>query len=240
MQTISLSENRFIKTEWRLLQDLKAQTDQELLQKDQEIADLNRRYLSLVRGSASAAQIQSIESMLQQAKAQRDAILSRREAVASANPSQQRDWLRTLPPLGNGPVVTKLLQDRVSMLESQLSEGRDQTQDLAGEIVALKATQERAQRGYQAVIAALQEGITQEKRKNADPQPPSIEELNTRVLVRAIVGSPEIRARYPDLLGSLDDYLREYALQERAAGRQEAYAAVQALLNRVDQGAAAP
>jgi len=248
IQTISLRESRFIKTEWQLLQDLKAQTDRELLQKDQEIADLNRNYLSMVRNSGNEAQIENIQSMLQQARAQRETILARRESLSSAKPAQQEGWLKTLPPSGgNGPVVTRLLQSRVTLLEGQLSESRRQTQELAGEVVALNAQNEEAQRSYQALVAqfgaaaqTLQDGVAKARRKNTDPQPPSIEELNTRVLVRAIVGSPEVRVKYPDLLKSLDDYLRDYALQERAAGRQEAYGAVGALLKRFNSDAAVP
>jgi len=40
MQDIVLSENRYLTAEWRLLQELKAQTDAELREKDQQINEL--------------------------------------------------------------------------------------------------------------------------------------------------------------------------------------------------------
>lgn len=44
MRSISLDENRFVMTEWHLLQTIKSQTEAQLREKDQEIANLQRRY----------------------------------------------------------------------------------------------------------------------------------------------------------------------------------------------------
>src|SRR5574340_67021 len=49
---ISVSQSSFLTTEWRLLEQLKAQTDKELFQKDKEIADLYRLYMELIQKNA--------------------------------------------------------------------------------------------------------------------------------------------------------------------------------------------
>jgi hypothetical protein len=242
--TISLSESRFVKTEWHLLQDLKAQTDQELLEKDQEIADLNRRYLSLVRQSATPAEIRQVQGLIEQAKAQRETILARRDLVStesdpapsesgaaqtgasSPNITGQDGWLTTVLPSAGSSVVTNLLRDRIAALESQLKESRGQSDELAKELSA-----EKARMTY--LETTLKEGLASQERRAGEVKPPDIEELDTRALVRAIVASPEIRAKYPDLLNSLDAYFAEYGSQERVAGRREAYASAADLLKRV-------
>lgn len=224
VQSITLRESRFVRTEWHLLADLKAQTDQELLEKDQEIADLNQRYASLLRHSGSQGQLQQIQTMLRQAKAQRQAILTRRNAAEATNPSDERSWIAKLLPSANASAVSQLvLQSRVAALEAQLSKSRAQDKALAAELKRLNNGQ-----------AALQQAIAQNRRETVSSPGPSIAELDTRALVSAIIGSPQVRSVYPDLLASLDGYLATYALQERAKGRQRAYASVEALLARID------
>ncbi len=51
-------------------------------------------------------------------------------------------------------------------------------------------------------------------------------ELNAKALTRALLGSPQIRSEYPDLLESLDRFLAGYGSLERAQGRREAYTAI--------------
>ncbi len=86
ISAISLSESRFLTTEWRLLQELKAQTDQQLAQKDQEIADLNSRYLKLVQAKASSSEVIQIKKQLAQAQAERQAIIAR-EIAQNSDPA---------------------------------------------------------------------------------------------------------------------------------------------------------
>lgn len=228
VQSVTLRESRFVRTEWHLLADLKAQTDQELLEKDQEIADLNQRYLSLLHHSGNQAALQQVESMIQQAKAQRAAIVARRDAADAGNSSDPKAWVDKLLPSANASGVSQLLlQSQVAALEAQLSKSREQTQTLAAEVRRLSSAQ-----------VTLKRELALEEQKAAKSPPASIEELDTRALVRAIIGSPQIRSVYPDLLSSLDTYLTEYALQERAKGQEEAYASAMALLAQIDHSTA--
>lgn len=251
IEEISLSESRYLTTEWRLLQELKAQTDQKLLEKDQEISELNERYLRLIKDNASSSELQQIQARLQQAQSERDEILSRRaeaETVAAAVPEQSA-WMKELLPSENESAVTKLLQKRIEANEAELERRLMHIAELEKALFDLEAASEAARRENALTQAesaerlgrlteTLERKISEANAALADlerreqesygPEHPRIEDLNTWALVRALAGSPEIRTEYPNLLDSLDRYLDTYGSLERTEGRREAYSSAAA------------
>jgi len=95
-ETATLKDNRFLTTEWRLMRELKARTDQELRDKDREIDALRLQYLRGKGSGSSADLLAEIEAAMARAESERAAILASRtnpEAgglpAASALPSLQ-------------------------------------------------------------------------------------------------------------------------------------------------------
>ena len=92
----ALRDNKFLTTEWRLMRELKAKTDQELRDKDSEIDALRLQYLRLKETGSSADLLAEIEAAMAKAESERAAILASRAnpeagpapaAVTSAPPS---------------------------------------------------------------------------------------------------------------------------------------------------------
>ena len=59
--TSTADASRFVTTEWRLLQQLKEETDQQLAAKEREIAALRRRYIELVEAGAGVDERRQVE-----------------------------------------------------------------------------------------------------------------------------------------------------------------------------------
>lgn len=91
IQNITLSENRFLTTEWHLLQELKAQTDSLLQEKDLEIARLRSQYRSFSKEELSGERLKKIEEELRIAEAERAAILSARLSVMASGSDKNTD-----------------------------------------------------------------------------------------------------------------------------------------------------
>lgn len=68
-------ENRFITIEWRLLSQLKAETDRRLEAKDREIAFLRQQYQELVAGGGGDAERAEVNQAIEQAYAEREDLL---------------------------------------------------------------------------------------------------------------------------------------------------------------------
>ena len=265
--TISLTEHRFLTTEWRLLQQLKAQTDRELFQKDQEIADLNRLYLQLIQSDASPSRRQQVKNQLDQAEAERKAILTRSiSSIADTGSAADTGSTRGATPqervsAGNEPALVALLENQIEGLHAQLDSRRALIDALDKERVTLNSTHQQVVQGYSdtikenmaqiqelsATVAQMREEIQaalaaadRKAREAGSAQPLDIQDLKTQALVRALVGSPEIRATYPDLLKSLDHFFEVYGLQERLSGRREAYASLESMLGPLAGDAKAP
>ena len=86
----------------------------------------------------------------------------------------------------------------------------------------------------------LSETIEQiEKRlKELQEEPsPSMETIQTRALLRAIVSTPLIRSTYPDLLKSVDKAFEEYGRYEYTKGEREAYLSFLAFLRSLEASA---
>ncbi len=259
--TISLTEHRFLTTEWRLLQELKAQTDRQLFQKDQEIADLNRLYLELIQSDASPSRRQQVKNQLDQAEAERKAILSRSISAIADTGSVQGATPTERVASGNEPGIAALLENQIEGLQAQLDSRRALIDALDKERETLISTHQQDVEGYSDTIKENREQIQElstrvarmreevqdalaaanrKAREAGSAKPVDIQDLKTQALVRALVGSPEIRAAYPDLLKSLDHFLEAYGLQERLAGQWEAYASLESTLGQLAEEAKAP
>ncbi len=252
---ISLSESRFVTTEWSLLQELKVETDSRLMDKEREILTLRKRYLQLVQDPKSIKGLAELESQLRRAEEERRDILSLRlaapastepavvEEAVSPSPEQSATAQRSTP----SSAASAIFQSRIMMLESQLTEEKALSVALSATLSSSNRERDLAARTFRdelalrdAGIEALSTGLSRlreagrsafEAASNGsqanDRQSQAIElDLNTKALLRAIASSPDIRARYPDLLASLDRYFDQFGLLERLTGRAEAYGAV--------------
>jgi hypothetical protein len=241
VEAITLSESRFLTTEWRLLQQLKVQTDQKLLEKELEIEELNRRYMKLAEGNASAWELRQFEIRIEQAKAEREEILSHSLAPTSETGPKQTAWLSELLPSGNQSVLTVLYQKQIEALKGRLQESSQYIELLEKKFAASNEKQKElymnaiaedltrikklsaALTGTNDAIRSELEDMKHKAEEIDEAAHPRIEDINTRALIRAIVSSASIRAEYPDLLKSLDRYFEVYGLGERLKGRKEAY-----------------
>lgn len=285
VEEISLSDNRFLATQWSLLQELKSQTDQELIQKDQEIADLSRRYTMLVRTNGSEAELDQLRTRLQQAESERERIASEQSnAVTSANASSTTDtptsstpdaspsasgeasgatppapgdanaWIQNLLSIRPPLATDSLLQQRLKDLDAQVRVARNETDRLNQQVGELnvqlsqeKTSSRQALADAQAEVDALRASVADLKRAvraatdkmhgNATESSAAgaitIDDLNTRELVRALIGSPSIHAAYPNLLTDLDKYLADLERSGRMKGESEAYSTDAASLSPI-------
>ncbi len=80
---IAAEEARFVTTEWHLLRELHEQTQEQLLAKEQEIAELRLRYLQLTEDDSTAHEREEIETQLRRAEEERDALIARRLQAAT-------------------------------------------------------------------------------------------------------------------------------------------------------------
>ena len=251
IKAISLSENRYLTTEWRLLHELKAQSDQKLLEKDKEIAELNRRYLELARGNASASELKQIEIQLQQAEDEREEILSNQVDATTEIDPEQKEWIGDLLPSENRSAVTILLETQITLLEIKLNENRKYIRELENERTELMTKQEESTGEYIKTLtekntrienlSAEMTGLNKiiddtlaelEQKAREEIDRPRMEDLNTLALIRALINEQEIRTDYPGLLEQLDRFIEVYGLQERQKGRREAYAKAAETLGR--------
>jgi hypothetical protein len=258
----ALGDNRFLTTEWRILQELKDKTDRVLRDKDREIENLRLRYRTLQRQKASTALLEALEAELLRAESERQAILAARFSPASFSAGSE-----AVPapgaPASSAPAarasegaVAELLRDRIRKLEEEAAANRRDAEARMSELERLRGdlTAARPPEGTgngtaypesgtaempvksgmeDALLALLESG--RDSLAGTDPVL-SLADLRTRTLLRAIVRTPAIRAEYPDLADSLDRYFDLYGTAERIRGRREAYeealSAARALLGK--------
>lgn len=238
MQDIVLSENRYLTAEWRLLQELKAQTDAELREKDKQILELNNRYLSLVRSHASASDLGKIEDQLQQVKRERQEIEARRLNPASTGTIVFENALLRGPQSADSQSpLTGILQKDLETSRKEIENKAVRIEALGKEIMDLDAKIAARSRGsdqalseYRSRIEILAASLKERGTEQAGNAQLPLEDLKTWALVRALVSSPEIRAKYPNLLDALDRYLSAYGAVERLKGRREAFSTAAAEL----------
>lgn len=242
---ITLGESRYLTTEWRLLQELKAQTDELLRNKEIEIAELTERYKKLAQGNAPAWELWQFEARLRQARAEREAILDRQKKETDEQDIAERTISVENMPNRSQSVLTVLYKKRIKALELENREAQRHILALERELSSLGLKQEDVTLIYMKTVsdksaeirqlsdalkafdAALGVAIEEMRRKSGDAQgdiKPGAEEITTLALIRAIATSPSVRARYPELLASLDRYFELYAEKARTEGEQKAYA----------------
>jgi hypothetical protein len=243
---VSLRESRFVTTEWNLMQTLKVNTDRQLMGKEQEILALRKRYLQLVQNPESTQGLAELRSQLHRAEEERRDILSLRleipatpstgEEVSQSSPAPSTTDRGTTP----SSAASAIFQSRIMVLESQLADEKALTLAISDTLASVSRERDQAARTFRnelalrdAAMARLSvAGKSALETLKADSRTLALQrqalglDLNTKVLLRAIVSSPEIRGRYPDLLASLDRYFEQFALMENLRGRAEAYAAV--------------
>lgn len=254
MRETSIAENRFLTTEWHLLQELKRETDRQLAEKDREIAALRQEYEQLRRGDESEDRLSELQLRLEQAREEREQILSQRLEAPAESDMEREDETEAESEVPadsavEGVAVTDspgesilddVLERRIQALDEELTtlerEYERSEEDYEERLEEASARAERLSealtRANEAAAAALEElrrrGAASERREG-----PSVDDLNTRTLLRALVSTPEIRSEYPNLLESLDRYFEVYAREKRLEGRREAYESAREALQRV-------
>jgi hypothetical protein len=264
VETITMSDNRHLTTEWHLLQELKARTDRELREKDLEISRLRLEYENLATDDFSAAMLRELEAELARAEKEREAILSQRllatspvsagtrgakESTATAgNRAQEMTAIGPATGLATKPddpvftgdgttALSRLLGERITTLEAQSAayrlraetaekklaqaETRLATQSASVKAETNAATDADAGSGEVDMLMTL---IEQRKDNLRTEASPSLEDLKTRSLLRAIISTPAIKAEYPGLLEAMDRSFAAYGRQEWVAGQKNAYA----------------
>lgn len=217
----TLDDNRFITTEWHLLQELKAQTDQLLRDKDSEIARLRANYHDSLSQDLSPSVLHEIETELKRAEEERAAILASRlsarpptfvPATAGTHATESENPTHVAPT----PLSVLIAESAAESLATE-----PQSSQSAVRSDSASATGERASsaEAFQKLTRLLNRKVGE---IDAEP-PPKIESIRTRSLLRALVSSPSIRAEYPELLDALDRSFEDYGRQEWLKGQKAAY-----------------
>ena len=254
---ISFSESYFVTTEWNLMQTLKLNTDRQLMNKEQEILGLRQRYLQLLQNPESSQGAMELRNQLRRAEDERRDILSLRLAPpGQANPADLEAVIAAAPDMSaaaprspQSSSASMMFQSRIEMLETQLADEKALSSAISDTLAALSKERELSSRAFMEELALRDATIARisaagssafdairRDSQNLEARRQAIElDLNTKVLLRAIASSPEIRARYPDLLASLDRYFDQLALVERLRGRAETYAATSKALEALQK-----
>lgn len=244
LDLISSQENRFVTMEWELLQELKRQTDIQLLEKDREIADLRRQYRILMTQNASKQALQELELRISIAGSERETIASR-DPLPAASSTEKASIFSGQGEIVTDPVqLTTLLTARIETLTAQLKERQVYARTLQEQLVSAGMTpetlipgeekdwqeKERQAAAYTALVSdaektfsSIKNGLDQLHAEEQSRTRKPVDNLETWVLLRAIATSPAIRSEYPDLAASMNRYLESFAEKERSAGRAEAY-----------------
>lgn len=235
----TLSESRFVTMEWNLLQQLKAQTDGQLIEKDREIAALRQRYADLLERGGTPADRERLEAEIQGAEEERRSIVQRRMDVAAVpgltpggpDASREEDSAGatgTAPLTDSGSVLTRLLREQNQTLMTQLQELEDKithSQEVAESVRRSVAQLPfSAEQGGQSPPSVVQQ-------QPGDQQQSTTELLRTRTLLRAVVTKPEIRAEHPELLRELERYLQTLESRASIDGQGSAYRNASAALD---------
>lgn len=260
----TLGSTSFLTTEWRLLQELKASTDQALADKDRQLSDLRARYRSLAAQGASARDLASLGAAIAEAEAGRAALLSVRLKAYDDAPASAPAAIAAVPAApaaASAPVASvmsspspgELVRRKVDGLEAALDESEERAAAAERELAALHAawalefaSRDEATAPASSTPAAPAApvpsgpppslaGIAAEReRLAAAGSPIGIPELKTRAVLRAIVRSPAIRADYPELLDALDRYLTLVGEDAFTRGRLSAYDEILGLFATTD------
>lgn len=252
-----VSDNRFLTTEWQLLQELKTQTDRQLREKDLEITELRVLYRKLSLQNNAQEQLLELENHLKRAEAERESLFAMRltaiadsarettpaKAVTSDRISQSGSTVAeaydSSVTAENAQALNGLLTRRIQELEILLAQSRTRAEVAESRMMGSPAVSLRSNPTEAESRAKMDEILLelQRKMRDIDAEPaPKIEDIKTRSLLRAIVSSAPIRNEYPDLLNALDRYLKAYARQEMLNGQKEAYTTAIETVKAVNSG----
>ena len=229
IQAVTLDENRYLTTEWQLLEELKAQTDEQLAEKEREIAELQRKYNELRQQNASDQELKAVQNQIAQAKDEKELILSQR--------IDQSSTAGSISPAAINPSINSLLEQKVKKLEHELEQSRQKIEQLRNNIEGLNSEHRKTVQQLRTENRTLSNELTQENETQSEVleelirrlkmldrvQTPDMEDINTRVLLKAIVSSPTVRSEYPQLQTKLDRYFQILSNQHLLEGRQAAY-----------------
>lgn len=214
IRAVTLRENRFLTSEWQLLKTLKAQTDRQLREKEEEIIALRKQYEELKSSGQSGEELKELEKLLKSAEAEREEIISRRMEDMSAPASAPILDSETVP------------DAREQAPPSQNSTLIRQIKSLEQENLQLELDQRQLRNNLAAALRQIRE----KEQLAANSRALRMEDLSTRALLRALISSPRVRSEYPGLLNSADRFFSNYGLQERFSGRREVYSEMESLL----------
>jgi hypothetical protein len=217
-QTESIGkENRFLTTEWYLLQQLRAQTDAELTRKNQEIESLKQLYEQLKAQNNSATDLDKVEAQLKAAESTREEMLTQ-SVKSGLHPSLSA----VMPSESSGPTAgAELRQSQaILVLQQQVDELRARAETAEAAVVDLKRqSPSRSSLPTSRALEALESG----KAALGSAPAATVAELKTKALIRAILSSSDVKKQYPELLGSFDSYLDSFGNREYARGRVAGY-----------------
>jgi len=186
-------ESRFLTMEWDLLQELKAQTDQQLMEKDREIAALRNQYLRLVARGGTDEDLSVLAGQLATAEAEREIIVRQRIDIAQ-------------PPMIDQ--VIRRMDGQQNALTGKLQAELD---ELRRETFKLNLNFRERVKEITDTLAALDGQLKTSSVRSPRAAPPDLEQttmemINTRALLRAFLSSPDIRRDYPTLINDFDLY----------------------------------
>lgn len=211
-------ENRFLTTEWYLLQQLRAQTDAELSRKNQEIESLKQLYEQLKAENNSPNDLDKVEAQIKAAENTREEMLAQsvksglHPSLSAVTPSETSSSL--------GPDNDLRQSQAIPLLQQQVDELRARAETAEAAVVDLK----RQQPALSSVpVSKALDALENGKSALGSLPQPTVAELKTKALIRAILSSSDIKRQYPDLLGSFDSYLDSYGTREYARGRVTGY-----------------
>ncbi len=211
-------ENRFLTTEWYLLQQLRAQTDAELTRKNQEIESLKQLYEQLKAGNNSTNDLDKVEAQLKAAENIREEMLT--QSVKSGLHPSLSAVMPSEASTGQESGTDLRQSQAILLLQQQVDELRARAETAEAAVVDLK----RQQPGRTAIPLSRALETLENGKASLGPVPqPTVAELKTKALIRAILSSSDVKKQYPELLGAFDGYLDSYGTREYARGRVTGY-----------------
>jgi hypothetical protein len=241
------TENRFLTTEWYLLQELKAQTDKKLQEKDVEIEALRRRYEDLKALNTAPDLLLAVEEELRRAQAERAAIatvgLKSGVVVAPVSGPTDAEVAERWKALEH---ASEEWRQRAETLQTQLAGLAARNEALSAALAVPPSTPvpEPAPSPVPTVVPAppppalpslaqIEAVLAAQRDQPGTPPAPVLGDIRTKLLIRALLKSPEIRGLYPDLLDSFDRYTEATARREYVRGGAEAYQKVLEALEKL-------
>lgn len=259
IQDASLRENRYITTEWHLLQIMKSQAEEELESKNREIKHLREQYETLKRQAFGSEALREIEERIRTAEQERDNILDQMtldiplesaEAAVASGEEATPVLVRRLS-LSDNFNRQELIALKKSEQEARIENEqlRDQISILVADNITLeeilKADTSRFEREVylknreQAALTAELSGLRElvENRYTAleGSDVMDIKLLTRYELVGVILSLPEIREQYPSLGTDLSEYVETVRGIEHSKGAQEAYGEVLGVMEQFTQ-----